>query len=148
MGTTLCGYDLTFELNEFHNPKIRSEVEMIKNVILFILFSKPGQYPSLPTLGLNLEERLYSFYDELDVDELKNEIIDQCNILKFYFNSSMIGIKKYIYQDKPSLIIHIEGKETFPKGYMRDERKDASKYLIGITLNDLNQMIYSAKSVA
>lgn len=147
MANTLSGYDLTFELNEFHNPKIRSEIEMIKNVILFILFSKPGQYPSLPTLGLNIEEKLYSFYDELDPDELKNDLIDQCKILKFYFNNSMIGIRKYIYQDKPSLIIHIEGKETFPSGYMRDGRKDATKYLIGITLNDLNKMIYNSRAV-
>lgn len=145
--SNIMGYDLTFELNEFHKPRIRSELEMIKNIVLFILFSKPGQYPSLPTIGLNIEDRLYSFYDEIDEVELKNEIIKQCEILKFFFDSSTIGIRKYIYHDKPSLIIHIQGKEEYPDKYMNDQRRNANKYLIGITYNELNEMIYNMKAV-
>ncbi len=145
--SNIMGYDLTFELNEFHKPRIRSELEMIKNIVLFILFSKPGQYPSLPTIGLNIEDRLYSFYNEIDEVELKNEIIKQCEILKFFFDSSTIGIRKYIYQDKPSLIIHIQGKEEYPDKYMNDQRRNANKYLIGITYNELNEMIYNMKAV-
>ena len=45
------GYDGTFELNEFNEPKLASEIEVVKNIILTVLFFKPGQYPSLPTIG-------------------------------------------------------------------------------------------------
>lgn len=144
---TILGYDLTFELNEFHQPRIRSEIELIKNIILFILFSKPGQYPSLPTIGLNIEDKLYSHYDEIDEDELKNDLIEQCNVLSDAFNSSMIGIKKYIYQNHPSLIIHIQGIETFPSNYMKDQRTNVNKYLIGITFDELNKIICDIKGV-
>ena len=60
------GYDTTFELNEFNEPKLRSEMETLKNVLLFVLFTKPGQYPSLPTVGLNIGSSLYEFYDEIE----------------------------------------------------------------------------------
>jgi hypothetical protein len=56
------GYDTTFELNEFNEHRLRSEIELIKNTILFILFAKPGQYPSLPHIGLDIQSMLYSFY--------------------------------------------------------------------------------------
>ena len=31
------GYDATFELNEFNQPRIRSEIEVVKNTIEFLL---------------------------------------------------------------------------------------------------------------
>ena len=41
------GADLTFELDQYNEPRLKSEGEMIKDIILYVLFSKPGQYPSL-----------------------------------------------------------------------------------------------------
>lgn len=137
------GFDTTLELNDFQQPKILSDVETIAHVILFILFAKPGQYPSLPTLGLNIEDQLFSFYDELDVDELKGRLIDQCNILQVYFDSNIVSFSKYIYQDKPSLLIHISGKAKYPKSYMRDRHSELSQYRIGITFDELNQMLFN-----
>lgn len=137
------GFDLTFELNEFQKPRIRSEIETVKNTLMYILFSKPGQYPSLPTIGLNIHDMLYSYYDEIDVDELKTRIVEQCEMLGCYFDSGIIGIKKFIYQDKPSLLIHIEGKESYPSNYMKDNRTTSNRYLIGITFDDMNNMIYN-----
>lgn len=140
------GYDTTFELSEFSEPRIRSEIETIKDVILFILFSKPGQYPSLPQIGLNIESMLYSFYDELDVADLKNQIIEQCNALGAYINGGSILIQKTRYKNKPSLIIHIEGSETFPSSYKSDRIDATNRYLIGITYDDINKMIYNINS--
>lgn len=140
------GYDTTFELNEFNQPRIRSEIELIKNTILFILFSKPGQYPSLPTIGLDIETRLYSFYDELDVQELKAKIIEQCNALGTVFDNNVVAIKKMKYKNEPSLLIHIEGKESYPNGYMRDQVKTTDRYLIGITYDEFKKMVYNINS--
>jgi hypothetical protein len=137
------GYDTTFELNEFGQPKLRSEIEVVKNTILYVLFSKPGQYPSLPQIGMDIESMLYSFYDEIDEDTLVNKLTDQCEALGTYFDSGAIAIKKQWYKNKPALLIHIEGTESYPDGYLNDSNTNADKYLIGITLNDLNQMIYN-----
>lgn len=140
------GYDATFELNEFGQPRLRSEVELIKNVVLFVLFSKPGQYPSLPFIGMDIQTLLYSFYDELDTEELKNNMIKQCEALGVCFSSGIVDFRKTKYKDQPSLLIHIEGKETYPPGYMRDSVNNTSRYLIGITFDELNKMVYNISS--
>lgn len=140
------GYDTTFELNEFNEPRIRSELETLKDVLLFVLFTKPGQYPSLPMIGMDLQNRLYEFYDELDVDHLKAEIAEQCSILGSYINGATIDIRKMIYHEQPSLLIHIEGNETFPANYKSDKVGKSGRYMIGITYNELKQMIYNVNT--
>lgn len=139
---TRIGYDATFELNDFSQPRIRSEIEVIKNVILFVLFSKPGQYPSLPYIGLDIQSLLYSFYDEINDNDLQEQIVDQCNALGVYFDKGIINVRKLIYRQKPSLLIHIEGQEKYPSNYM-NSIPNIEKYQIGITLNELDQMIYN-----
>lgn len=94
------GYDGTFEMNEFNEPRIRSEIEVVKNTILYILFTKPGQYPSLPSIGLDIESKLYSFYDEINTEDLKEKLINQCNALGAYINSGMVDIRKQKYRNK------------------------------------------------
>jgi hypothetical protein len=141
------GYDGTFELNEFKEPKLSSEIEVVKNALLTILFSKPGQYPSLPTIGLDIQNMLYSFYDEIDVDKLKQQILDQCSALGAYFSDGSIGIKKMIYQNKPSLLIYIQGDESYPSGYKRDSINSVNTYLVGITFDELNKMVYNINAL-
>ena len=145
LGTNI-GYDTTFELNEFNEPRIRSEIEVVKDIILFILFAKPGQYPSLPHIGLDIQSKLYSFYDELDESDLKFKINDQCKAMGMYLNEGVVQIKKTKYKGHPSLMISIEGSEQYPSGYMRDHINNTNRYLIGITFDELNRMIYNINS--
>ena len=137
---TGAGYDVTFELNEFDEPRLRSEMEVIKDSLLFILFSKPGQYPSLPQIGLDLQSELYFNYDHFDVNEFKNRLIEQCNELGTYINSGTIAIRKIKYKDQPSLLIYMEGTEKFPAGYKTLSGSE-KKYYIGITFDELQNMI-------
>lgn len=140
---TSVGYDGTFELNEFNQPRLSSEIETVKNALMFILLSKPGQYPSLPFIGLDIERVLFSFFDELDEQDLKNKISEQCKMLGIYIQNNVIDIKKTRYQGQPSLLIHIEGTESYPKGYMSDRVGNSSKYLIGLTLDEMGKLIYN-----
>jgi hypothetical protein len=139
---TKLGYDTSFALDGFGKARIRSEAELVKNAVLFVLFAKPGQYPSLPNIGLDIQNMLYSFYDEISETDLRDKIVSQCSALGTYFNSGAINIRKTIYRNKPSLMIHIECDESLPVGY-NSVSTDPTKYQIGITLNDLNQMIYN-----
>ena len=137
------GYDTTFELNEFNEPRIRSEMETLKNVLLFVLFSKPGAYPSLPQIGLDIESTLYNFFDELDINDLKAKITEQCAVLGAYINAGSIDIRKTKYHGEPSMILHIEGRETFPANYKNDQVGTSTRFMIGITFDELKNMIYS-----
>lgn len=141
------GYDTAFALNDFSQPKLRSELELVKNTLLYILFTKPGQYPSLPNIGLDIETLLYNFYDEIDVNEFIKDIAAQCNALGAYFNDGTIQIKKVRYKDAPSLIIYIDGTESYPvvDNYLINGSTmlGPNQYMIGITFDELDKMIYN-----
>lgn len=144
---TQIGYDCTFELNEFGEPKLSSEIENIKNILMFVLFSKPGQYPSLPWIGLDINNYLYQFYDEIDEGELTGNIINQCNALGTQIEQGNIIVRKIIYKNMPSLMITISGEEAFPNNYKCDSANKNKKYLIGITYDEMKQMIYNINAV-
>lgn len=141
------GYDTTFELNEFHEPRIRSEIEVVMNTLLFVLFSKPGQYPSIPTIGLDIQSNLYEFYEDIDEEDLKAQIIEQCNMLGAYFLDGTITIKKANYKNKPSLLICVDGNAEYPDGYKHDDVGNSDRYLIGLTYDETNKMVSSIKEV-
>lgn len=143
---THIGYDTTFELNQFNQPRIRSEIETTRDILLFILFSKPGQYPSLPMIGLDIERLLHSYYDSIDVHKLQNDIIAQCDMLNIPFSAGNIAIVKTIYNKQPSLLIKVVGSEVFPKGYMKDTYTNPNNYIIGITFDDSDNLIYNINS--
>lgn len=140
--TTLSvGYDTTFELNEFNEPRIRSELETIKNTLLFVLTSKPGSIPSLPQIGLDISQYLYEFYEDINEEDLKSDIMEQCEVLGNYIASGDIMIKKLMYEDQPSLIIQITGDEVFPDGYRHNNLKNKNQFMIGITYDEFNKMM-------
>ena len=143
--TTGVGYDFTFETNEFSEPRIRSDMETLKDALLFVLFSKPGAYPSIPQIGMNIQDYLYDRFDEIDVDEIKNKITEQCGILGYYIESGTIDVKKVIYKNTPSLLIYMEATEHFPAGYKKSTA-GAKKYYIGLTYDELKNMIYNVNT--
>ena len=146
MSSLNIGYDTTFELNEFNEPRIRSEIEVVKDVILFILFAKPGQYPSLPNIGLDIQSMLYSFYDDINESDLMFKINEQCNAMGLYLKNGTVQLKKTKYRGQPSLMISINGSEKYPDNYMKDHIDISNRYLIGITFDELNKMIYNISS--
>lgn len=145
--STSVGYDASLSLNEFGQPKLMSEIEVVKNAVLTAMFSRRGQYPSLPMIGMDIGSRLYSLYSEVDCDELKDELIQQCSALGVYLQSNVVQIRKQLYRGQPSLLIQIAGQQSYPAGYMRDTVSKTNGYRIGITYDDLNQMIYSLKEI-
>jgi hypothetical protein len=140
------GYDLTFELDKFSNPKLRDTTALVKNTLLFILFSKPGQYPSLPHIGLDVQTLLFSYYDEITESRLIEMVSSQCAALGLFFNEGSIQIKKTMYQGKPSLLIYIEAGSNDSQVLNQfgiDPQRDTDVYRIGITYDDLNQIIFN-----
>ena len=56
----------TFNVNDFNEPKVLSPTESYITDVLMILFGRPGFYPSIPSLGMYIQDYLYSFPVELD----------------------------------------------------------------------------------
>jgi hypothetical protein len=139
------GYDCTFELDDFNKPRLREEAELVKNVVLLILFMRPGQYPSIPYLGLNIRDKLYSFYDEIDETSLARELTEQCQALGNYIQQGDVIIKKLIYRDMPSLIIRVSTRVSDGSiiNYNNRSQNKANEFYIGISVNELNKLLYN-----
>lgn len=101
----MLGKDPSFGLDEFQGPKYHNETETVAFSILNLLFGKPGYFPSMPDLGIDIQQYLYSFWDEVDVNMIKAKIIAQCSYFKEYVDDGSLDVIKSSYQKKPLLII-------------------------------------------
>ena len=55
--------DPAFGKNAFNSPKYYNETQTAANNILTILFGRPGFYPSIPDLGMDITTLLYIAVD-------------------------------------------------------------------------------------
>lgn len=127
-----------FGVNDFNEPKVLKDYDAIAVSVLLILFGKPGCYPSIPQLGMNIQQYLYSFYDELDVDSIRASLVYQCTLLSSTIDSNNIVVSKQIVDDNPLLIIQI------PINYRRDQ----NQLVIGVTTNSNGSVSYNYKIMA
>jgi hypothetical protein len=133
-GFQVLGYDTPLEINALGKPKVISTFEMSINVVLTLLMMKPGQYPSIPELGIDIEHYLHEYSDDKNVlDEIKTKLNDQCNKLQ------LTGIKIDVSFDRtdPSLnalVIMMTGTEKIAYG------SESNQVIIGITYDQLNRL--------
>ena len=100
--------EVDFGVDNFGDPKLLSPDDTIVQLLLNILFMRPGQLPSMPHIGIDIRSKLYSFVDELDTEELKQDIISQCRALMPYLNLDTLSVNVVDYNNDSVLVI------TFP----------------------------------
>lgn len=128
------GYDVLMDVDSYNKPKVISTFEMCINAILTLLKMKPGQYPSIPELGIDIEQYLHEYSDDPSIPtEIKNKLDTQCNRIK------ITGLSFDVYFDQTSdgtnaLIIKIEGTDTLAYG------SKSPNVLIGISYDKLNRL--------
>lgn len=64
------------EIDSFDKPKELSNVAAWSQLILNLLFLRPGTYPSLPEMGIGLDQYQYDFVDDA-IAELNSAITSQ-----------------------------------------------------------------------
>lgn len=128
------GYDVLMDVDDYNKPKVISTFEMCVNVILTLLKMKPGQYPSIPELGIDIEKYLHEYADDPDIpNEIKTKLYDQCNRLM----TIDITIDVFVEHDNDgtnALIVKVEGSDTLTYG------EESSTVIIGITYDKLNRL--------
>lgn len=131
----LVGLNPEFGLNNFNEPKILNETESIVNDILNLLFMRPGQFPSLPYLGIDISQYLYQFYDEIDTKQIKSKIASQCSEFLPYVNSGELDVIKTVMKNQPVLLIKVP----------TIRRDSDSSLMIGITKDLQNEIHFNWK---
>lgn len=116
--------DPQFDVDSYNRPKILNESQTIVNNILTLLFGKPGFYPSIPHLGLNIQQYFYTFEDEFDTNALKSRLASQCKDFVEFVTDGSFDIIKTTHNEQPLLIFVIPTVITDTE----------SNLLLGITL--------------
>lgn len=130
----ILNYDVALDYDSMYKPKVLSTFELGVNTILTLLFMKPGQFPSIPELGIDIESYLFEYADDKRIPtDIKNKLIDQCS----YIN--IIGLNIDVRFDKTSegtdaLVIDIAGNEYISYG------NESSHVIIGISYDKLNRL--------
>lgn len=126
-------------MNSFNTPKFYNEsVTTAKNIIT-ILEGRPGFFPSMPDLGMDIKRALlYKDIDEIDTDVIKAELVRQCDVFITNIRNGTFDVQKVLYQDKPLLIFIIP---------VTIERA-AQRLAVGVMLNSKGETIYRIEYVS
>ena len=89
--------DIGYGLDDFQRMKVYTEAESIARYILNILLMRPGNYPGLPHIGLNVRQLLYDNLETFDATALKEQIYTQCGEImpNIISNEIFAGVIEY-----------------------------------------------------
>lgn len=125
--------DPTFEVDDYNRGKILNESQTIAYNILTLLFAKPGFYPSIPSLGLDIESYFYRFSDEDLVNEIKSKLVAQCSDFLPSVDEESLQIQKAEYNGQP-LLVFIIPTIIFDK---------KNELVVGISVAETGQMQFN-----
>lgn len=127
-------YDVVLDSDSMYKPKVLSTFELGINTIIMLLLMKPGQYPSIPELGIDIESYLFEYDDDVKLPSLiKDKLLNQCNRL------NVIGLDIDVRFDKTAdgisaLVVDVQGNQRLCYGL------DSSHIIIGISYDKLNRL--------
>lgn len=115
-----------FGVDDFRKPKVLTGYEAIIQSILVVLFGKPGCYPSIPELGMNIQQYRNRRADEIDVDSIKAQLAYQCKAIQSEIIDGEIDVRKTTINNNVALlfVIPIDASST------------ANTMLIGIQMSN------------
>ena len=123
----------TFSVNNYNKPKVLTELESYVNDVLMLLFGKPGFYPSIPTIGMDIKQYLYMFEDDINTEEIKTKLATQCNEFLPELSTGEFDVFKTVYNERSMLI--------FKLPIISDTNKNSAA--LGITTNEKGELIYN-----
>ena len=98
--------ELSLEINSFDKPKELNDVAAWSQLMLNLIFLRPGTYPSLPKMGVGIENYQYEFLDEA-IDELSVAIATQQQTYLPDIPLAGIQVSKIDNQGQPVLVIQM-----------------------------------------
>lgn len=125
--------DPTFSTNNYNKPKVLTEIETTVNNVLALLFGKPGFYPSIPDLGMDIKQYLYKFEDDINPDEIKTILARQCEDFVPDIQSGDLDVYVTNYNGQSALVFILP---------IITDQKSVSVAL-GVTLNEKGEMVYN-----
>ena len=124
--------DPVFGVNEFGKPRMLTETQTYVNNFLTLLLGKPGFFPSLPDIGIDIAQYLYMHLDDINVETLKSKIATQCaDFIPLIVDGRFDIVKTNLYNRTVLIFILPE----------IDDTNDLA-VSIGVTTNNNGEVIY------
>ena len=99
-------YEPAFGLDSFRKPLVYEDWQVVAQSILIVLFGRPGFYPSIPQLGVHIQDLMYEKIDDIDTDNLRGILAHQLEVFSDIIQSDDMKIAiKNTTGGNPVLII-------------------------------------------
>lgn len=98
--------ELRLAINSFDKPDELSDVRAWSQLLLNLIFLRPGTYPSVPKMGVGIENYQYDFLDSA-INELSAAIITQQQMYLPDIPLSGVQVSKVTHSGHEILIIHM-----------------------------------------
>ena len=133
-------HELDFGINNFGKQKMMTEAQSVAQVLINLLLMRPGQLPSLPHIGINIQKYLYKFKEDIDISRIKNDISYQCSALLPYINLSAMQLILVPYESETLLYLYIPlsvklNEDVLLIGFKRDNSSNKVTFNYKITDN-------------
>lgn len=98
--------ELNFGLDNFGKQKTMTQAQSVAQMLVNLLLMKPGQIPSLPHIGINIQQYMYKFEEDLDLSFIKNQIAEQCKSILPYLDITNMQLLLVPYENESILYIY------------------------------------------
>ena len=130
-------YEVGFGLDNFQKAKILNAKESVVQMILNMFMMRPGNMPSMPHLGINIQSYLYRQDGDVDLEGLRTKIFSNCtDLLSFLtFGDIKVFFAPYNGQSVLVTVIPIQGLESSASDVL----------MVGFTKDTNNDLLFSYK---
>lgn len=97
--------EVSFGVDNFGKSKILTDVDTVATLLLRLFLLRPGQLPSQPHIGININKYLYKFADDIHVEQLRSEILEQAPYMMQYLD--MPSMQMFVQQEDEQSILYI-----------------------------------------
>lgn len=122
-----------FGLNNFNKPKTDEDEAALATSILMILFGRPGFFPSLPEIGMHIQDYFYKFEEEIDVQSIKAQLAYQCSLIMELSNLGTFDVQRLDDNGKTVLLFLVPSLQ----------KESSNLLVIGVTTNIQNSVVYN-----
>jgi len=123
--------EIDFGVDNFQKQKVLNSNQSIAQIIVNLFFMRPGNIPSLPHIGINIHQYLYSIDDQVNIDGLKENIYRQCPALIPYLNMGEVKVFVAEYKGQGILMVAIP------------VLTDNTTILLGFTKNNSGDILFN-----
>lgn len=84
--------EVGFDKDDFQKSRIYNEADSLVKYILFVLMAKPGNLPTMPSVGVDISKYVKNSMETLDAEMLKGLICSNCEDLIPYITNDNVFV--------------------------------------------------------